>query len=208
MEHVEEARLNESVFTDTPLTAEEVAHLEVCRDCYDLWTKLHTLAGELAIARASTLTPETAARYAAIFVQARQAAPSRWARATRWIQAQLTFDSRTQALAAGVRSSSTTSCRLLFAAEEAEIELMVEHAQGRRRLMGEVVDGEGVPLTAALVELALHDGSAHYEAETDEYGRFQFADLVPGDFALVITPSDHAGHEDWLVIQVASLEIA
>ena len=92
-------------------------------------------------------------------------------------------------MAGGVRSGLGSSYRLLFATDGVEIELMVESMQGQRRMVGEVVSAAGEPPAAALVALMLRDGTPVSEAESDEFGRFMFQGIDPGEFALVVTPS-------------------
>ena len=180
----------------------EAAHLDTCADCRGQRAALQRLTDELTVAQASVVSPDAEARYLDMFAQTRSGRPSLLARAAAWVQAQLAFDSRAQTAAAGVRSGGTLAYRLLFAADQAEVELMVEPVQSRRRLMGELVDDRGEALAPALVELAAQDGSVRFEAETDGFGRFLFEDLTPGNFALVITPS-RVGD----IIQVDSLVI-
>jgi hypothetical protein len=187
MEHLHDTRLMEAVYDDAALTADELAHLAQCHDCRRAHVSLQTLASELDVARASAVSVAAEARYAGLFTAARQgAAQTPWKRAAAWIYAQLAFDSRAQALAAGVRSSASTNYRLLFAADQAEVELMVEPVQARRRLMGELVEVMGGLAAPALVELAQADGKTILEAVTDEQGRFLFNDLPTGQYTLTI----------------------
>ena len=150
MGHLDEVRLLENIYGDAPLTPAEAAHLDTCADCRGQRAALQRLTDELTVAQASVVSPDAEARYLDMFAQTRSGRPSLLARAAAWVQAQLAFDSRAQTAAAGVRSGGTLAYRLLFAADQAEVELMVEPVQSRRRLMGEF---EGGGTVAAMVEL-------------------------------------------------------
>ncbi len=191
MEHLEEARLMAHVWDGAVLGDDERVHLDDCDVCRTQLSALRSLTHELNVAQASTARPEVESRYVALFARAQAdgRGSSLLARATQWLQAQLTFDSRTQALVGGVRSGLGSSYRLLFATDGVEIELMVESMQGQRRMVGEVVSAGGEPPAAALVALMLRDGTPVSEAESDEFGRFMFQGIDPGEFALVVTPS-------------------
>jgi hypothetical protein len=194
MEHLTDARFMEHLCADAELDAHELDHLQLCEECRTRLAGLRVIVDELAVARASVLRPEVEARYLAMFAQAdaTRPAPAWWTQATARLRAHLSFDSRHRALATGLRSAVGSSYRLLFAADGVEIELLVEPVQGRRRLVGEILDTSGTQLVPALVTLLPRAGVELFEVESDGEGRFLLEGVLPGEFALMVTLNPRA----------------
>jgi hypothetical protein len=190
MEHLHDEEIHAHLFDGQPLAPAAQAHLAGCAECRGQVAAWQRLAGELAIARRSAVSPAAEARYAALFAAVEQPDRSLAARVTAWLTATLTWDSRSQPLAAGVRGAGVAAYRLLYAGADSEVELLVEPANGTRRIIGEVMGAaEGV----ALVELS--EGAAAepaYAAESTPDGRFHLERVVPGRYRMTITPATGA----------------
>ena len=196
-EHLQETRVIEHVYDAAPLTAAEQEHLADCIPCQRLLVQLLQLRVEFQLARLSSVTPEAEARYVALLAQSRAEAHNQNRTAnhvlgnfSQWLTALPLWDSRSQALAAGVRSANSTSYRLLFGVDETEIELMVEAQNGLRRVMGEVIlAAEGEQGERCLIQLNPTQGATlALEAESDAHGRFALEHVPPGVYSLNITP--------------------
>ena len=194
--HMDEMRLVAFALDGETLTPAEAVHVEGCAICRGQIAQLRTLGAELALARRSQPSAAALARYAALFDAQPQGVQSWLGAARDWLAAQLAFDSRGQGVTAGVRSAATASYRLLYAADDVEIEMMVERSNGTRRLVGEVLrvgdEAAADDLGRSLVQLLpLTDGAAaETEAESDDQGRFHLVGVTPGRYSMVVMTAD------------------
>jgi hypothetical protein len=196
-EHLQEARVIEHIYDAAPLTAAEQEHLAACIPCQRLLVQLLQLQAEFKITRLSSVTPEAEARYATLFAQSRaevhnqnRSANKMLGNLSQWLTALPLWDSRSQALAAGVRGANNSSYRLLFGVDATEIELMVEAQNGLRRVMGEVILADEDELGGrCLIQLnAIQSSTLALETESDANGRFALEHVPPGVYSLNITP--------------------
>jgi hypothetical protein len=198
MEHLQEARMVQDIWDGEALTIEEREHLRLCEECQRQFATFKQMRDEFQIARQSAVLPEAEARYFSLFAQKGENAQNDSAlqnligSIVEWLVALPLWDSRQQALAAGVRTAHHATYRLLFGVEETEVELMVEPQNGLLRVVGEVMreDADGSN-GLALVELTTAaDTRVAVETESDENGRFQLERVPPGTYRLEITPRD------------------
>jgi hypothetical protein len=196
MEHLAEARLIEALWDGGALSVEEEHHLSLCADCRRQLATLTVLRDELNIAGQSNLSQAAEDRLVAIFALAgKEAAQSKPLQSlvgalVEWVQALPLWDSRQQALAAGVRGAANTSYRLLFGADGSEVELMVEPRNGMLRVVGEFMapEHEGVSGQALIELVGAKNANWVLETESDASGRFALEKILPGTYSLTITP--------------------
>jgi hypothetical protein len=100
--------------------------------------------------------------------------------------AQLLFDSRLQPSAAMVRGSSQTR-RILYSAQQVEIDLQVTPDQGFHNMIGQVLDSSRPEeFTQAFVSMRNNQTGEFMEGkETDLLGQFNFLNIPPGQYDLV-----------------------
>ncbi|HAJ34212.1 MAG TPA: hypothetical protein DCL15_00770 [Chloroflexi bacterium] len=199
--HVSPDELLSLVFDATDLSAAAAHHLETCAHCRQQEAELRLLATDLTIARLSEPGPAALARYQALFAQVQQQ-PAPLQRLANRLRAVLTWDSRQQPLLQGVRSGGAAVYRQLYAAEDVELELMVEPAGSLRRVEGDLIVEMDAGVDApALVELLDSHGEPVYSVETDADGIFRIEGVQPGRYQAMITRV-HAAP-----IEVTTLEI-
>ena len=106
--------------------------------------------------------------------------------------AAIEYDSSTEDVPSGVRSTSTAR---MISFEAGEWTIDIEYNEPNRRLIGQLSPGQ-----ACRVELHYAGGTA--ETESDELGRFDFDDVPAGPVSLVIrTPGDlHVIKTEWTVL--------
>ena len=191
MAHLTEAIFYEWVFDgSTPSTAER-NHLEQCTACQTQLAGLYELAGALQIAKASTPSPAALARYAQLSPQIQQA-PSFAQRLTEFIRAQLQWDGRQQPAWQGIRNTQVASYRLLYATDQAEIELLVAPREGRFQIEGEVIP-RTEPTTLLPARCELHDSTRAELIDTTDCqadGRFHLAYVPTGQYRLAFVPAN------------------
>jgi len=194
MSHLTDERMTTLVFDLAEPTDQEVAHLEACAACHHAYDEALALADELAVAARSQPDAEAMQRYYRLVDQV-QVQAGGLKTFLREVVAALTWDSRQQTAMQGVRSVAATEYRLLYSADVAEVELMVEIEGARRHVEGELIPLVGGELTSALLQLQwLDDPSPNplatgFETETGEGGRFRFQDLQPGRYRLNVATS-------------------
>jgi hypothetical protein len=186
MSHLTLEQLYAVILDHNPLQADAEQHLAECKACRRLYDDLNLLVQELAISRAGHVSHETIERYAALFPHIRQQ-PSRldtfWCR----FRAVLAWDSRQQPALEGVRSAAATaSYRLLYASEQAEIELLVERDGHLFRVQGEIVAPDGRAAAPALVQWFDPDGTLHCETRSGPGGQFAVRGLTAGRYQIAI----------------------
>ena len=204
MNHLSDAQLYSLVFDPVRPTSEEADHLAECTQCQAQLASLGRLANELVVARHSQPSAAALANYNQLFAHVRQQ-PSLLARAVQTLRATLTWDSRQQQALQGVRSGSADRYRQLYTTTRAEIELLVTTRTPQRRdIEGELIaEHDGEPLTPALLQLqGLGEPPTSYETESDAQGRFRLANVTPGRYHLLITPSEGA------LLEIDEVEIA
>jgi hypothetical protein len=200
MEHLQESRLIELMWDGIALYVAERAHLALCGHCQEQLSYLEQLRVEFAVARRSDVTPEAEKRLVALFAQASPSGAAQslpqglQGRLASWVKAVCLWDGR-QEPAFGVRGGNRPGYRMLFEAQETEVELMVEAENGLLRIVGEVmIAGEpaGDSLSGkglALIELMTYANvKSAMEAESDERGRFALESVPPGRYVMTITP--------------------
>ena len=101
------------------------------------------------------------------------------------VQASLVYDTKSQPLSSGVRAAVQRARRLMFAAEETELLLLIAPDRQPERVwvLGQVID-EGVPLEGAAV-LVQGDVETVGRA-TDGEGEFRVAELPKGSYGFEI----------------------
>lgn len=192
MDHVDEEELYAHIFQDRSLDERSANHLQHCKQCQQHVSALRRLAQEFLIARRSQPSPAQMARYVQLIQQVQQQS-SVWTRLAQHVQMALALDSRQQSARQGLRSGMARAYRLLYSADAADVELLVEPEGYTRRIQGEVLPLDADALLApVLVELlsAEHKtGIAHWTVESNAQGRFQLDGITVGYYHLTITPT-------------------
>jgi len=207
MTHLPPHLLYNHAFEAAPLAREAEQHLAACAACRDALADLQTLAHELYVMRASQ--PSAAALNSYYAAQAHiQQQPSRLVAAWRSISAMLAWDSRMQPALQGVRSGAgNTGYRLLYATDDAEVELLIEPEGRAFRTQGEIIasgeqEAAGAALTPALIQWIDPQGDVRYETESDASGLFSLRNIAPGTYRLSIVSAASD------TIEIEALEIA
>jgi hypothetical protein len=106
--------------------------------------------------------------------------------------AALGFDSSTEDVPSGVRSTATAR---MISFEAGEWTIDIEYDEHSRRLIGQVSPG-----TKCVIEL--HFAGGAIGLETDDLGRFDFDEVLPGPVSLVVrTPGNlHVIKTEWTVL--------
>lgn len=200
MTHLTPDELYAIAIDHTTVDSAAAEHLALCPACRTEMGTLALLVREFAVAKRSQPTQAALQRYAALFthVQQQESRLSAWWQSLRAV---LTWDSRQQAALQGVRSGAAIAYRLLFATDEAEIEMMVEPDRYHFRVQAEIIGLNGATPTPALVQWLDDAGNICYECEADANGRFQCTGIARGVYRLAITPLDGT------VIEIEGMEI-
>jgi hypothetical protein len=107
----------------------------------------------------------------------------------RWL-ATLTFDSRAQSAAAGLRSvpDEGSQQQLIYTTEAAEIALTVHSTLPDKNFIvtGQIFPSGDIPAHTFSIQL-LRDVREVDLAAADELGEFTFAELPPGDYEIVLS---------------------
>ncbi len=207
MTHLPPHLLFNHAFDAAPLASDIEQHLAACAACRDALADLQTLAHELSVMRASEPSAAALGRYYAAQEHIQQQ-PSRLAAVWHSITAMLTWDSRQQPALQGVRSGTGgTGYRLLYAADQAEVELLIEPEGRAFRTQGEIIasgesEGAAETLTPALVQWIDPQGDVRYETESDASGLFSLRNVAPGTYRLSIVSAASD------IIEIEALEIA
>jgi hypothetical protein len=201
MMHLDPEQLYSSVFDRTPLGEDDEKHLATCPACREAMVDLRALAAELATARASQPSLVALDHYYELFTQVRPA-PARGLALWRSLTAMLTWDSRQQPSLQGVRSAGASNAfRLLYATEQAEVEILVEPEGHLFRTQGEIVTLDDLAMTPALIQWFDAGGSVRYETESDPSGLFSLRNIAPGTYRLSIVSAASD------IIEIEALEI-
>jgi hypothetical protein len=120
---------------------------------------------------------------------ARQRQPIRWPSNARRLLAALAFDSRVQPQFVGLRAVQTRVRRLLFQAENIEVDLEMAPSSTSRevRLTGQVTAG-GTDPSGGLLRLSSAD--EEWLTQLDESGEFWLDGLTPGAYHLEVVVED------------------
>ena len=120
---------------------------------------------------------------------ARQHQPIRWPSTARRLVAALAFDSRVQPQFAGLRAIPTHVRRLLFQAENIEVDLEMAQSpvSAQVRLAGQVTAGGADPSGGLL---RLSSGGEEWLTRLDESGEFWLDGLTPGAYHLEVVVED------------------
>lgn len=154
--------------------------------------KLQQLERELQIARLSQPSDKALQQYYQLSGQIEQLArPSLWAA----VKATLSWDSRDELMARGVRGAAhEQSYRLLFDAEQTEIEVMVEAQAQHHFIVGDIVPGDtgfSSEQSLALITLMpLTGGATPHEVESDADGRFHIENISKGAYTMQLMMFD------------------
>lgn len=191
-EHIHEDRLLVLAFANASTAASEATHLARCTDCRARLQEYALLERELLVAKLSEPSAAAQQRYAAMFEHARVNATGiveRLAQFADAVKASVMWNGHARLAADGVRSASTTSYRMLYGTEQAEIELLVEPVGGHFKIEGELLPLQG-PEAALPVWLELYqaDGHVSFSGESDGEGRFHIPAMAPGEYALYLVP--------------------
>jgi hypothetical protein len=120
----------------------------------------------------------------------------------RRLTALLAWDSRQQPALQGVRSAGASNAfRLLYATEQAEVEILVEPEGHLFRTQGEIVTLDDLAMTPALIQWFDAGGTIRYETESDPSGLFSLRNIVPGTYRLSIVSAASD------IIEIEALEI-
>lgn len=201
MEHLQYELLVNLVCDGVMLSFQAAEHLDGCAVCQQRVEELGQVRQELTVARRSTVSPASQARYVALFAEVEQQTQSTAGRLGAWLAAVLTWDSRSAVPSAGIRSGIGAAYRLLYSAHEIEVELMVEPERGLRRIEGEVIglNDSGI---VALIELApVGVTSPRWSAQSTPQGRFGLDQIEPGVYRLTVTPVSGA------TVEIESLDL-
>lgn len=192
MNHLAEEQLYEYVFEQHSLSESETAHLGVCTACQQQERSLQLLRQTLLVARRSHVSTVQQERYYQLLSHVQQR-PSRWERWFEQVQMALMLDSRQRMGLQGLRNSLARSYRLLYSANAADVELLVELQGQVRHIEGEIMVMDGAQLQVpVLVELLAADRERelNLSAESTLDGRFQLPGVTLGYYDLVITPTE------------------
>ncbi|MBK8051167.1 MAG: hypothetical protein IPK16_31140 [Anaerolineales bacterium] len=200
MMHLSRETLYAIAFDAAEPGAAEREHLALCDECRRELAGLVDLNGALALARRSTPSPAAMARYTGLFSEVQQR-PSRLGSLLQTLRAALTWDSRQQFAMQGVRSGAVAAYRQLYSTGAAEIELLIEPAQQRYAIYGEIMGTDDANVGNSLVQLLNRDGVTVQEVEAGDDGQFRMTMLRGGIYRLLITPVDGP------LIEVETLEI-
>jgi hypothetical protein len=206
MKHLHPALLYRIAFRAKPLKNEARQHLAACTACRQALAEWQALAEDLAVTRASEPSSAAHERYYALYTQIRQQ-PSRLGAAWRSIKATLAWDSRQQPALLGVRNGAgSPAYRLLYATQQAEIELLIEPEGRVFRAQGEIIGGDDLNasdtrLAPALIQWTDANGDVCYETESDTSGLFSLRNVAPGVYRLTIVPATSD------IIEIEALEI-
>ncbi len=200
MTHLSREILYNITFDATEQDAAVTEHLAGCDECRRELANLNALAGDFALAQRSAPNAATLERYTSLYSEV-QKKPSALSAFLQTLRAALSWDSRQQMALQGVRSGAVAAYRQLYTSSSAEIELLIEPAQQRYAIHGEIMGTDDANLGHALVQLLDRSGVAVHEVEANDAGQFRMASIGGGAYRLLITPVDGP------VIEVESLEI-
>ena len=112
-----------------------------------------------------------------------------WATNARRFVAALTFDSQAQPRFVGLRATRTHVRRLLFQAENIEVDLEMSPSPSAEqvRLAGQITAG-GTDPSGGFLRLTTDTGE--WRAQLDDSGEFWIDSLVPGAYRLEVVLSD------------------
>jgi hypothetical protein len=156
-------------------------HLAGCDECRRELANLTTLAGDFSLAQRSAPTAAALERYTSLYNEV-QKKPSALSAFVQTLRAALSWDSRQQLALQGVRSGAVAAYRQLYTSSSAEIELLIEPAQQRYAIHGEIMGTDDANLGNALVQLLDRGGMAVHEAEADDAGQFRMASIGGGAY--------------------------
>ncbi|MBX3001444.1 MAG: hypothetical protein KF893_23185 [Caldilineaceae bacterium] len=192
MNHLDDEQLYQAAFADKTFADEAQHHLAGCKVCQQRVANIRRLVAEMAIAAHSQPTARQLAHYRQLASYIHRQ-PSPWSRLITQIhQMTLTLDNRQRLSLQGWRSGSVKGYRLLYSADSADVELVVEAEGERRRIEGEILPLQPATLNIpVLVEFHASGGQSDQPeivVESTLQGRFQFNGIPLGYYSLMITP--------------------
>ncbi|MCB0062877.1 MAG: hypothetical protein KDE19_12215 [Caldilineaceae bacterium] len=190
--HLTEEQLLAIAFDASTSSATERDHLAQCPACQATVRVYQALDRELLVAKLSQLSAAAQERYQALFATARVNATSiadRFAQFADAVKASVMWNGHARLATGGVRNASTTSYRMLYGTELAEIELMIEPVGHGFRIEGELLPLQSpeaiLPIWLELYQVA---GSVRFSGESDSEGRFHIPPMEPGAYMLYLLP--------------------
>ncbi len=192
MHHLSEDQLCTAAFDD--MVEDQVKlHLDDCDACRRQLLSLQRLAETFALARRSQPSVAQLDRYQKMAPLIQQAPSSVLERLSQ-LHAALMLDSRQRLGFEGVRSGGQHSYRLLYSAENADVELLVDAVGQTRRIEGEVLPLSDTalrpPLLIELYAGSLAGAEALWMAESNQQGRFRLDGVTLGKYDVMITAAD------------------
>ncbi|HRW07439.1 MAG TPA: hypothetical protein P5121_20190 [Caldilineaceae bacterium] len=199
--HLAEDLLQTVALGELVLSTAERAHLDQCVSCRQRWAAIELLQEELAVARLSAPSATAHERYLALFREADVNATDPLTTFAGYlghladaVVAAVMWNGRERLALQGVRNMATTSYRMLYSTEQAEIELLIEPAAGNFSIEGEVLPLGKEVLFPVLVEVhERHTNTAYYtprfSTESDDDGRFHIPPMPAGAYALYLAPT-------------------
>jgi hypothetical protein len=196
MQHFAEDHIYALLFDRQRLTDAEVEHLNKCESCRHQLAIAQQMATTMAVERRSRPSQAQIERYTQLYEQVERRTPAHptperpgW---MQLLQMTLALDSRHRPALAGLRSGGMRNYRLLYSADAADVELLVEPAGDARHIEGEVLplDEEQLttPVLVEFIPAERQEERPQWTVESSKQGRFQFDGITPGYYDLVITP--------------------
>jgi hypothetical protein len=206
MTHLDPGILYSAALNAEPLGGEAADHLAGCEECGAALAELQGIARDLTVMRTYEPAPAALERYYATFAHVQQQ-PEGLVALWRSFKAMLVWDSRQEPALQGIRGGiSGTSFRLLYATDQAEVEMLVEPEGRFFRTQGEIIaqEDDETPagaLTPALIQWIDSEGRVRYETESDVRGLFSQRNIMPGTYRLSIVSAVSP------MIEIEALEI-
>lgn len=191
MNHLSDDQLYAAVF-DAILDEQTAEHLHQCAACASEYESLQRLAHTFAIAQRSQPNAAQIDRYQqmATHIQTQSSGLAGW---IEQIQAVLAQDSRQRLAWQGVRSGGQQAYRLLYSADNVDVELLVDALGSTRSIEGEILplaDADmQLPLLVELQATRPMQSEDAWMVESSAQGRFRIEGVTLGAYDVIITPT-------------------
>jgi len=188
MMHTAEEAFYQWVFDGLTPNAVEQEHLAACVTCRTQLAAVQRLADELQIAQVSEPSTAALVRYSQLYAHVTQA-PALVERLAQFITATLQWDGRRQPAWQGVRNTRVASYRLLYATDQAEIELLVVPSEGAFSIEGEIIPvHESAAILPVRCELqSVSSGETVTVTESQANGRFRLNHIQAAHYRMFFT---------------------
>jgi hypothetical protein len=146
-----------------------------CRTAQEIWGRFQTIAQ----VESAFTPPDNLVRMAKLEFSIRQEIRQRDVDAASgvWMPAKLLFDSLTQPLLAGVRSSAASARQLIYEGDDLAVDLRFDHVKTSRKVSvtGQILDKRvpPTPLVGSPIVLWREDGVLVATTDANQYGEFQ-----------------------------------